>query len=131
MRFHQNSVEKALSPILLENDEAAGRTDEGWTVVQSRSTIKSGSKASSIVNASAQGRQRSEMMPAESNKHFSASRSYAEVLKGERVRRLRNYVFSTKILVGNTCAVAEFCLFMNYLIEVFSIRTWNNLSPLC
>ena len=39
--------------------------------------------------------------------------------------RLRNFVFSTKILVGNTCGVAEFCLFMNYLTEVFSIRTWN------
>ena len=35
--------------------------------------------------------------------------------------RLRNFVFSTKPLVGNTCGVAEFCLFMNYLIEVYSV----------
>jgi hypothetical protein len=40
--------------------------------------------------------------------------------------RLRNFVFSTKILVGNTCGVAEFCLFYEFhLTEVFSIRTWN------
>ena len=56
-------------------------------------------------------------------KFFSAIRPH--------LRRLRNFVFSTKILVGNTCGVAEFCLFINYLIEVFSIRTWNTLSPLC
>ena len=71
---------------VLENDEPAGRSDEGWTVVQSRSTIKGESKASSIVNANSQGRKRSEMVPAEAIKHVSASRSYAEVLKGRRVR---------------------------------------------
>ena len=73
--------------LLLENDEPAGRTDEDWTVVQSRSTIKGESKASSIVNANSQGRKRSEMLvPTEAMKHVSASRSYAEVLKGKRVR---------------------------------------------
>ena len=43
--------------------------------------------------------------------------------------RLRNFVFSTKILVGNRCGNAEFCLFMNYLTEVFI--NVEHLSPLC
>ena len=75
---------------VLKNNEAAGRADHNdWTVVQSKSTINKMSRARSIVNASTEGRQHSEMVPTEANKQVNASRTYAEValLRGKRARR--------------------------------------------
>jgi hypothetical protein len=69
---------------VLESEEAAGQTDNGWTIVQARSTTRNTKKSKPVMGASnADGRQQIKMVPAATKKHVSASMTHADSIKGK------------------------------------------------
>jgi hypothetical protein len=67
---------------VLEIEESGVPSDDGWTVVQSKTTTKAVIKTKSIVGADTKGRQQNEMVPTKANKRSTALMSYADSVKG-------------------------------------------------
>ena len=73
-----------VSYTLLENEEAKGQTDDGWTIVQAKSTTRNTNKSESVVGANVGNWQQVKMMPAVANKYVNASMTYADSVRGNR-----------------------------------------------
>jgi hypothetical protein len=78
----QLSQESGSHQQMLETDKSEVPSDDGWTVVQSKTTTKAVIKTKSIVGAETKGRQQNEMVPTKANKRSTALMSYADSVKG-------------------------------------------------
>ena len=75
---------KKVLAIVLENEEAAGQSDDGWTVVQSKNKTKSTTSSKSVVSANIGARHRSGLMPTISDKVQNQTMTYADLVRGKR-----------------------------------------------
>ena len=77
---------KKVLAIVLENEEAAGQSDDGWTVVQSKNKTKSTTSSKSVVSANIGARHRDQdwLMPTISDKVQNQTMTYADLVRGRR-----------------------------------------------
>ena len=77
------AIKSLLVDQVLEIEETDEPADDGWTVVQSKSTTKSVNKMKSVVGANIRGGQQNKMVPTTANKQSTAMRSYADSVRGK------------------------------------------------
>ena len=82
-RTKYKEIEHKKRGVVLEIEEAGEPADDGWTVVQSKSTTKSVNKMQSVVGADIRGGQQNKMVPTTANKRPTAMMSYADSVRGK------------------------------------------------